>query len=189
MSHRSRKSSPLPSLARFSSLFWLDRDYPGLRLVFHPHSFFGRLPRLPGINIGDQFVARHRSARSSSLPSSLLTPLTRNTPTVFSDRNPTDIISLVSFFPAARAFLVADPVAIKTILNDRVRFQKRPELDGPLGIFGVNVAVAEGEVWRRHRRVVVGSMSEVRASFPADRCQGGRADVFSLVRWFGDGRI
>lgn len=42
------------------------RDYPGLRLVFHPHTVFGLLPRIPGVNIGDQYIRRYRTARTFS---------------------------------------------------------------------------------------------------------------------------
>lgn len=84
---------------------------------------------------------------------------------VFSDRSNSDVISVVSLFPPARAFHIADPVAIKHVLADRHRYTKPTHLYRALGHYGMNLAVAEGDVWRRHKKIVTGSFTEVCALF------------------------
>ncbi|KAK4705780.1 7SK snRNA methylphosphate capping enzyme, partial [Phenoliferia sp. Uapishka_3] len=128
-------------LSRFQRNVAILQDYPGLRLFFHPHTVFGLLPRIPYINCGDQYTWRERNA-------------------LFSDRNTSDVISLVSVFPPARAFHLADPLAIKTVLADRQRYTKPTHLYRALGHYGMNLAVGEGEVFRRHKKIVTGSFTE-----------------------------
>ncbi|KAK4700293.1 DNA-directed RNA polymerases I and III subunit RPAC1, partial [Phenoliferia sp. Uapishka_3] len=79
----------------------------------------------------------------------------------FDDNN---VISLVSLFPPARAFHIADPVAIKHVLADRQRYTKPTHLYKALGHYGMNLAVAEGETLRRHKKIVTGSFTEVCSS-------------------------
>lgn len=45
---------------------------------------------------------------------------------------------------------------------DRNRYIKPPHMYRALQQFGMNLAVAEGDVWRRHRKIVAGSFTEVR---------------------------
>ncbi|KAL8277596.1 hypothetical protein RQP46_010028 [Phenoliferia psychrophenolica] len=128
-------------VARFRRNVAILQDYPGIRVVFHPNSFFGMLPRFPGINIGSQYIFRHGTA-------------------LFSDRNNSDIISLVSLFPPARAIVLADPIAVKHVLQDRQRYIKPSHLYRALGNYGMNIAIAEGNVWKRHKKIVAGSFTE-----------------------------
>lgn len=56
-------------------------------------------------------------------------------------------------------------MAIKAVTSDRHTFQKNPHLYGGLTVFGQNLVAAEGEVWRRHRKIVAGSFTEVSFAF------------------------
>nr|CRX79145.1 hypothetical protein [Leucosporidium scottii] len=104
-------------------------------------SIFAFLPRLPGFNLGEQYIVRYRHA-------------------LFSSRTTADVVSLVTFFPPSRGFVLADATAIKHVVMDRSHFPKQTHNYKSLAIFGENAVTTEGEVWRRHRRIVGGSFTE-----------------------------
>lgn len=79
---------------------------------------------------------------------------------MFADRGRSDVLSIVAFFPPSRALILADPVAIKFVTADRNKFIKPTHMYRALTQFGMNLAVAEGDVWRRHRRIVGGSFTD-----------------------------
>lgn len=65
-------------------------------------------------------------------------------------------------FPRARMILVADPVASQHVAADRMSFRKPIHYYGALALYGMNVAVTEGEAWRRHRKIIASSFTDVR---------------------------
>ncbi|GJJ06950.1 hypothetical protein Clacol_001146 [Clathrus columnatus] len=72
-----------------------------------------------------------------------------------------DVISWVSPLPAVEArFLVADPLAIKTLASSRSRFPKNTIEYDSMRRFGSNILVIEGDAWKRQRKVVAPSFSE-----------------------------
>ena len=87
---------------------------------------------------------------------------------VFSERGSSDVLSIVALFPPSRSFILADPVSIKHVTADRNRYIKPTHMYRALTQFGMNLAVAEGDIWRRHRKIVAGSFTEV--SSHRDRC-------------------
>ncbi|KAM0751719.1 hypothetical protein T439DRAFT_217195 [Meredithblackwellia eburnea MCA 4105] len=90
-------------LARFRRNVLLLQDYPGLRLVVNPQSAVALvLPRFRALNAGRHFLLRN--------------------PAVYEKKDESNVISLVSLFPPARAFFVADPITVAAILVDRNRF-------------------------------------------------------------------
>ncbi|ORY45437.1 cytochrome P450 [Leucosporidium creatinivorum] len=104
-------------------------------------SIFAFLPRFSGFNLGEQYIVRYRHA-------------------LFSSRGSADVLSLVTFFPPSRGIVLADATAIKHVVMDRTHFPKQTHNYKSLAIFGENAVTTEGEVWRRHRRIVGGSFTE-----------------------------
>ncbi|KAH7906430.1 614/534 cytochrome P450 [Hygrophoropsis aurantiaca] len=65
-----------------------------------------------------------------------------------------DIVSAVSWFPSpAISFFVADPTAIKEVALKRWKFPKHMKEYEVFEIFGSNLVAAEGERWKRHRKI------------------------------------
>ncbi|TDL16150.1 cytochrome P450 [Rickenella mellea] len=64
------------------------------------------------------------------------------------------IYSSVNIWPKSTCqFRVADPSAIKEITSSRTRFPKPVEAYQVLKFFGDNIVVAEGDEWKKHRKV------------------------------------
>ncbi|KAM0747788.1 cytochrome P450 [Meredithblackwellia eburnea MCA 4105] len=114
------------------------RNFPGVRIILDPHSFTFGLPRLRGFNLGSQFVIREGYS-------------------LFKQHG-RDAISIVSLFPPHRMFHLADPVAIKHVLSNQRQYQKTPSWYNLLSHFGPNVLISNGETWKRHSKVVSGSL-------------------------------
>ncbi|KAG8682517.1 hypothetical protein FRC11_014771 [Ceratobasidium sp. 423] len=71
-----------------------------------------------------------------------------------------DIYSGVGVFPVTSACYVSDLDALKQILASRSAFKKHPYDYRMLTIFGKNLLSAEGDEWRRQRRIVAPVFSE-----------------------------
>lgn len=132
--------------------------------MLHPHSIFAFLPRLPGFNLGEQYIVRYRHACELVLLPLIGQQLIFYDVQVFSSRGSADVLSLITFFPPSRGFVLADATAIKHVAMDRSHFPKQTHNYRSLAIFGENAVTTEGEVWRRHRRIVGGSFTEVSPS-------------------------
>jgi hypothetical protein len=76
--------------------------------------------------------------------------------TVFASRG-TDVLSIVSFFPLTKSFVVSDPESVKYIVQERLRFVKPGAIYSALGLFGPNVGIVEGKEWTRHKRILAAS--------------------------------
>jgi len=58
------------------------------------------------------------------------------------------------FYPiGSLCAFIGDPETWKEVTNDRIRFPKPPELMERLRVYGLSVLTAEGEEWKRHRRI------------------------------------
>ncbi|KAI5475828.1 hypothetical protein MNV49_000792 [Pseudohyphozyma bogoriensis] len=149
----------LPELfGRYKESSTLLQNLPGIRIFIYPHSFFALLPRFPGFNIGNQYLRRYRHK-------------------LFSSRGTSDVLLLVSFFPPVRAIQIADPVAIKHIVADRMLYQKPPHIYRALNVYGPNVVVTEGDDWRRHKRIITSGFTEIVCATSFSQLPPWRDDV------------
>ncbi|ORY82944.1 cytochrome P450 [Leucosporidium creatinivorum] len=99
-------------LSQYRRSVQLVENCPGLRVLIHPEHWSARwLPRIPGINLGAGYLVGQGHE-------------------LFSSRGTSDVLSLVSFFPSRRGFIVADPVSARTVLLDDARFQERGAVRG-----------------------------------------------------------
>ncbi|KAH8119953.1 cytochrome P450 [Phellopilus nigrolimitatus] len=72
-----------------------------------------------------------------------------------------DVISFIFAWPSSRATIwVADPYAIKEIVQSRDRFVKPVAMYKILSFYGGNIVASEKEEWKRHRRVAQPAFSE-----------------------------
>nr|BAL05196.1 cytochrome P450 [Phanerodontia chrysosporium] len=118
-------------------------DHPGFRTLLPPYGIFGFLFKrpIPGITRGgmSQWRGKYRDFEAFGM----------------------DIISATSVVPTARnAFLVADPAAIKEITSSRTRFPKPVAQYRVLTFFGANIVTAEGDEWKRFRKITAPAFSE-----------------------------
>ncbi|CAE6518284.1 unnamed protein product [Rhizoctonia solani] len=114
---------------------------PGLRLIFAPACMLGNMiPRIPFISAGP--------GHGFQLKRTLI------------DKVGMDIYSGVGVFPVTSAYYVSDLDAVKQILASRGAFKKHAYDYRMLTIFGNNLLSAEGDEWRRQRRIVAPVFSD-----------------------------
>ncbi|KAF8605417.1 cytochrome P450 [Ceratobasidium sp. AG-I] len=114
---------------------------PGMRLLFDPYSVLGFLsPPVKGVFLGSTFQWDMRDSLFQKLGS--------------------DVYTLVGILNGASGYHVSDPNTIKQIVAPRSVFTKNPEDYAPLREFGDNLVTAEGEEWKRQRRICAPAFSD-----------------------------
>ncbi|KAF8597590.1 cytochrome P450 [Ceratobasidium sp. AG-I] len=114
---------------------------PGLRLLFGLGSQIGHmLPQIPYIAPSSNY------AWSSKYK--------------MFERAGAGVYGMVSVFPPEAGLCVSDVEALKQIASGRSAFRKRFEDYALLRIFGSNLLVAEGEEWKRQRRICAPAFSD-----------------------------
>ncbi|KAK7681337.1 hypothetical protein QCA50_015428 [Cerrena zonata] len=117
------------------------RNTPGFRVVLGPAGLLALIPRLwRYFNIGSDIVYNHYDDfKSFGL----------------------DIVSAVCLLPQTSVmFWIADPMVIKEIMSQRVRFPKPVALYEGLRVYGSNIIVSEGEEWKRLRKICAPAFTE-----------------------------
>ncbi|KAG2009542.1 614/534 cytochrome P450 [Coprinopsis cinerea AmutBmut pab1-1] len=71
-----------------------------------------------------------------------------------------DVFSNVSIWPGGMQLLIADATAIKEVALARTRFLKPVELYEVVNLHGNNLLTAEGDDWKRYKKVVSPAFSE-----------------------------
>ncbi|KAH7337404.1 cytochrome P450 [Rhizoctonia solani] len=114
---------------------------PGLRLLFAPTCMIGNIiPRTRLISAGSGHGFQFKRT--------------------ICDKAGMDIYSSVGLVPVAAAYVVSDPDALKQIFASRSPFKKHAYDYRALTIFGRNLLSAEGDEWRRQRRIAAPVFSE-----------------------------
>ncbi|KAG8871665.1 hypothetical protein FRC20_010287 [Serendipita sp. 405] len=115
---------------------------PGPKLLFSAATAFTRLlPNIPGINRKSTWTWEFKHDAFK--------------------RYGQDVLAAFAFYPSPRLMIhIADPHVIKEITSHRLAFQKPTLVYKITSYFGSNVLAAEGDEWKRHRKVVAKSFTE-----------------------------
>ncbi|CAE6419703.1 unnamed protein product [Rhizoctonia solani] len=114
---------------------------PGLRLLFAPSCIIGNIiPRIRFISAGAGHGFQFRRT--------------------ILDKVGMDIYSGVGVLPITSAYFVSDPDALKQIFASRSPFKKHAYDYRMITIFGKNLVSAEGDEWKRQRKIAAPVFSE-----------------------------
>ncbi|GJE92931.1 cytochrome P450 [Phanerochaete sordida] len=139
-------------------------NHPGYRTLFPSYgiySFIFKKP-IPGITRGgmSSWKRKHRDFAEFGM----------------------DVVSLASVIPTPRSMLlVADAAAIKEITSSRTRFPKPVKQYKVLTFFGANIVTAEGDEWKRFRKITAPAFSERNNRLVWDETVKIMVDLFENV--------
>ncbi|KAF8804431.1 cytochrome P450 [Phlegmacium glaucopus] len=119
------------------------QNHPGYRVLLSPTSALSfLLPQIPIVTRGNNhfFVDKHAPFESAGW----------------------DVTSMVYAFPATDGptLVLADAAAIKEVTSARARFPKPAREYELLSFYGRNIVVAEGEEWKKYRKIAAPAFSE-----------------------------
>ncbi|KAF9267532.1 cytochrome P450 [Marasmius fiardii PR-910] len=77
------------------------------------------------------------------------------------ERHGWDISAAISLWPHVQVtYTLADPKALKEIGGKRTKFPKPLDQYKPLEVFGKNILVSEGDLWKKYRKITSPAFSE-----------------------------
>jgi len=117
------------------------RFLPGYRTLLSMDGLLANLlPQIPGVTAGRNWFFRnkHQSFRDSGW----------------------DIHSQVAAWRPGVTLHLADAAATKELMANRARFPKPVWMYGALSYFGPNIVAAEGELWKKYRKISAPAFSE-----------------------------